>query len=182
MITTASARTALRNATSQHHERVDAVFSSVTLTDRESYARFLLAQAAAHIPAERALERDGIASVISDWPQRRRSAALEADLAEVGQDTPLPIGDLVLDSEAALLGALYVLEGSRLGGTVLKRSLPAGFPARFLGGVDSAGWRSLLELLDVRLRGDAELQRAIEAAGDVFALFETAGRTYLEPA
>jgi heme oxygenase len=182
MITTASARMSLRDATSQHHQRVDAAFSSVTLSDRESYARFLLAQAAAHIPAEHALERGGIAAVIPDWPTRRRSAALEADLAEVGESIPRPIGDLVLDGEAALLGALYVLEGSRLGGTVLKRALPAGFPARFLGGVDSAAWRSLLERLDARLHDDADLQRAITAAGDVFALFETAGRRYLEAA
>lgn len=172
----------LKNATLGHHQRVDATFSSARLDDQESYARFLLAQAAAHIPVERALERGGIAALISDWPQRQRSVALEADLAEIGRSTPPAIDELRLSGEPELLGALYVLEGSRLGGAVLRRSVPAGFPARFLGGADSAAWRALLKLLDTRLRDDSDLHSAITAAGKVFTLFETAGRTYLEPA
>lgn len=180
MATAVTARQALRNATSGHHERVDAIFSTAALDARGSYARFLRAQAAAHLPVERALEQGGVAALISDWPARRRRESLESDLEALGEKIPPAAGNLSLDSDAALLGALYVLEGSRLGASVLKRSVPPEFPMKFLGGVDSAAWRSLLQLLDERLRDEADLVVAIRAARDVFVLFETAGAGHLQ--
>ena len=45
----------------------------------------------------------------------------------------------------ALLGGLYVIEGSRLGGALLKRGLPAGTSARFLNAPAEPGaWRRLI--------------------------------------
>lgn len=116
---------------------------------------------------------------MSDWPDRRRSEQLLADLADLEAEMPCPAGELAFASSEALLGALYVLEGSRLGGTLLKRSVPAEFPTRFLGNVDSAAWQLLLSQLDDHL--DTELKRstAIGAAQEVFSLFEVSGHTYL---
>ena len=174
-----SARAALRAATSEHHERVDRVFSGAALGVRDSYARFLRAQAAALLPVEAALDRDGVAAVVPDWPARQRSDLLRWDLSDLGADPPEPAGDISFDGEAALLGGLYVLEGSRLGGTLLKRAVPPHLPARFLGGVDSGAWRRLLGLLDDRLDDEPARVAAIAAAGDVFRLFEVSGRRYL---
>lgn len=171
-----TARAALRAATHDGHERVDRLFSQVRLDDRREYGAFLGAQAAAHIPVERALAEGGIAVIVPDWDARRRADLLRADLATLGLGVPDPAGSIAFEGEAALLGGLYVLEGSRLGGTMLKASVAADLPTRFLGGVDSAAWRSLLQMLDVRL--DTALKRsvAVTAARNVFALFEKSGR------
>lgn len=179
MSSPASARTVLRRATHDHHERVDRVYSQVRLDDRTAYGRFLTAQAAAHIAVEQALEAGGIAAIVPDWAARTRRDQLVADLAELGLATPPLAGTLRLDGDAALLGALYVLEGSRLGGTLLKRSVPADFPTRFLSNADSAAWQALLRQLDQHLDSDATRAAAVDAAGRAFALFEESGRRYL---
>lgn len=171
----------LRAATAGHHRRVDAVFAAATLGDAASYGAFLRAQAAAHLPVEAALTAAGIAAIVPDWTARQRRAPLCADLAALGLDVPPPAGSIVLDSDAASLGALYVLEGSRLGGTLLRRSVASGLPASFLGGGDSAAWRGLLALIDDRLTTAPHRHAAIAAAGAVFDLFETGGRLHLGP-
>jgi heme oxygenase len=157
------------------------VFSQAQLGERAAYGRFLRAQAAAHLPTEQALELGGIARLVPDWAQRRRSDSLEADLGSLGLDIPAPAGAPAFTTPEALLGALYVLEGSRLGGTLLKRAVPAGFPTRFLGNVDSSAWQALLAQLDDQLDSDAQRAAAIAAARQVFELFEAAGRRYLDP-
>jgi heme oxygenase len=123
--------------------------------------------------------RGGIAAIVPDWPKRQRSPAMRSDLAELGIAMPEPTEPFDLDGEAALLGALYVLEGSRLGGAVLARSVAPGLPARFLGGGDSGAWRRLLALLDERLDTALKLALGIKAAEAVFTLFEASGYRYL---
>lgn len=174
-----SARMALRAATGPYHERVDRVFSTARLDDRQSYGQFLLAQAGAHIAAEDALTRAGIDAIIADWPERQRKAALIADLSDLGLEAPDEADGPALEGEAELLGALYVLEGSRLGGALLKRSVAPDLPARFLGGGDSAAWRRLLALLDERIDTEAKRLTSIKAACEIFMLFEASGQKYL---
>lgn len=176
MVTRSSARSALRAATAPFHDRVDAVFSKADLKTRAGYARFLAAQAAAHIPVEDALDRAGAARLIPDWTARRRADLLRADLAELGLATPVPAGDIAFADDAAVLGGAYVLEGSRLGGTLLHRSVGPDLPTRFLGGGDSAAWRALLTVLDSRLSTPKIVAVATGAACDVFLLFEASGQ------
>jgi len=174
-----SARAMLKAATQDCHERVDAVFSQAMLSDRRSYTRFLAAQAAAQLPVEAALIAGGVADIVPDWPLRERGALLRQDLADLDCAVPPPAGALAFNSAAEVLGGLYVLEGSRLGGQVLKRSVPEHFPARFLGGVNSAAWRSLLATLDTALTTAPLRDAAIASARSVFALFEASGRQHL---
>ncbi len=170
-----SARVHLRAATAEAHERVDRLFSGFALSDPVGYARFLSAQAAAHLPSEAAIDRQAVTALIPDWPERRRAALLIADLAELGRSIPPPLPAPALDSPAALLGAAYVLEGSRLGGAYLKRAVPNGLPLRFLSAPQPrGGWRTLLMLLDRHLAHAEQAARAIESAIAVFALFERA--------
>ena len=139
-----SAQSALRAATQIHQERIDSLFSSISLADRNSYGAFLLAQAAAHIPTEDALAFGGVAAIVHDWSKRQRSDLIREDLAGMGLGMPQPAGVLKFQSESGLLGALYVIEGSRLGGTVLRRSVSPGLPVRFLSDGNSAAWRESL--------------------------------------
>lgn len=180
MTSNTSVRSALRSATSDSHDRVDRLFSGTDLTDCGAYARFLMAQAEAHLSVEAALDRSQAASVLPDWPQRQRAALLRADLAELGQAPPPVIEVAPFDTPAAVLGAVYVLEGSRLGGRLLQRSVSPDLPTRFLGASDPAGWRTLLATLDERLQGDVERQIAVTAASDVFRLFEASGQRHLK--
>lgn len=176
-----TARMMLRAATAAHHDRVDAVFSRADLTDRDGYGRFMLAQAAAHLPVERALTAAGAADVLPDWAERQRAPLILADLAALGLTPPdSPDSDVALtfDTPAEMLGGIYVLEGSRLGGTLLERSVPEGFPTAFLGAGDSAMWRRLLAALDAQLDSTAKRQAAVAAAGRVFDNFERAGEAY----
>jgi len=176
-----NARQELRNATADHHQRVDSIFGRFNLGDRDQYGRFLLAQACAYLPLEAELDRQGIAAVVPDWPIRRRSALLLADLSELGIDVPAAMCVASLEEPAAQLGTIYVLEGSRLGGAFLKRLLPAGTPQGFLAAPQTPGaWAKLLEILDESLYGPVRIGLARDAARAAFLLFEAAGRQYVE--
>ena len=180
MTLTQTARLALRHATSDWHRRVDDAFSTADLANREDYGSFLLAQAAAVLPVEQMLDKGAIAAALTDWPQRRRAAALEVDLRALGLELPALEVSQDFHSVEAMLGAVYVLEGSRLGGALLKRSVPADLPTAFLSSCDSAAWRNLLLILDERLCDAEKLSEATRAACDVFALFERSGRQFLK--
>jgi heme oxygenase (biliverdin-IX-beta and delta-forming) len=180
---TVTARTALRSATADDHRLVEEIFSRFRLGSLPEYRAFLRALAAAHVPVEAALDRSGAQHIVPDWPKRRRTALICDDLAELGDRCPPPEPERFLDDEAEVLGALYVLEGSRLGGAVLRRQVAPDLPQRFLGAPPLAGsWRGLSELLDRRLSDRQKLGRAIHMARQVFASFAAAGLAELEPA
>lgn len=177
-----SARQFLRSATDAAHARVDHLFSRFDLADPAGYRRFLTAQAAAFLPVESALDRAGAEQVIPDWPQRRRSALIRADLTRLSVTVPEPFGPQpILDDKAPILGAAYVLEGSRLGAALLKRSVPDGFPSQFLDARQDAGsWRQFLKLLDQFLVRPIDLQAAAQAAEEVFVRFEKSAKREME--
>ncbi len=175
--TSLNPRFALRDATSESHEAVDSVFSGFDLKDRAGYRRFLRAQAAAFVPVEGALDAAGVAALVPDWDERRRAPLLLADLADLGGEDADFVAPPAIDSPAAALGAAYVLEGSRMGGQLLRRDLPADMPARFLSAPMQPGsWRRLTELLDETLSLPGDIAAAVASARAVFACFETAGR------
>lgn len=178
--TQGGARDLLRRETRADHEAVDAVYSRFDLGAETGYRRFLRAQAACVGPVETALEGRG-SRLVEDWPARRRAALLLADLRDLGDDArPHPVLP-AFDSDAAALGGLYVLEGSRLGGAVLARQVYAGAPRRFLSPAAAPGsWRTFVDLLDRNLHGEAEGEAAVHAARSVFRCFEAAGRRELE--
>lgn len=173
-------RQALRAATSGSHERVDGTFGQFDLSDREGYGRFLMAQAVAYLAVEAALDAGGVGSVIPDWAARRRSHLIAQDLAALGLSAPRTDEPVLFEGTASMLGATYVLEGSRLGGALLKRSVPAGFPSGFLDAANPGAWRTLLELLEEQIDSDDDVASATNAARRVFNLFEQSGRRFLK--
>jgi heme oxygenase len=175
------ARFALRQATAAEHERVDCLFSRLDLARADHYRLFLTAQACAQIPVEAALDAAGAQRLVEDWPARRRSHLLIADLRDLRLQIPAPEEPPALTSDEAILGAVYVLEGSRLGGAVLKRSLPDTVPKRFLTAPQPQGsWRKLLETLDHFLYETSAIESASGAAKQVFQCFEAGGLRFLE--
>ena len=173
-----TARQALRTATAEDHERVDRAFSGFDLADRDSYAAFLQAQAVAFLPVEAAIDAANPQDLMPDWPQRRRASLLRADFDALGIEAPGAISPPRIAGAEEILGAIYVLEGSRLGGQLLARQVPAGFPRAFIGASDPARWRKLIEMLDSTLVSEQQRQQAIYAARMVFGLFEDGARRF----
>lgn len=167
-----SARFRLRQGTADCHERVDAAFSAVDLGSRAGYGQFLLAQAAAFFPAEQGLEAAGIDHLLPDWDHRRRSHLLAQDLIDLGLPVPEGLTVPVVTGGPAMLGWAYVLEGSRLGGKLLRREVAAELPVAFLSDNYPAAWSTIVAVLDEQLTEGPAIDQAIESARSLFALFE----------
>lgn len=173
-----SARSVLRAATASAHERVDRAFGAFDLRDRDGYRRFLVAQAGPLLTAEAAVDAFDLLALLPDWPERRRAPLIRADLADFGAATPSP-EPFDLRSDAAALGVIYVLEGSRLGGAMLARNVPMDLPARFIRCAPAPKrWRGLIELLDQHLVTPDQHEVAADAARAVFDLFWRSARQH----
>lgn len=169
------ARDSLKRATRDIHDRLDAGLSAYRLDDRDGYRAFLSAQAAAFYPVERALTGAGAAALVPGWIETLRGSLLAADLADLGAAAIAEVPAPAFDSEAELLGGLYVLEGSRMGAAILARAVPPGFPRRFLGVRPPAGhWRALIATLERKLYSPVDVNLAKAAARRTFACFEQA--------
>ena len=110
--------------------------------------------------------------------ERRRLACLEADLSGLGFDGPRIAGlpharPIALDRPVEALGALYVLEGSTLGGQVIGRALERRHGARIAGACayycgrgrrTAAMWAAFCKRLDGACT-DAAVEQAALAAG-----------------
>lgn len=153
--------------------------SGFDLGARDGYARFLLAQAPAFLAVEEALTQAGARNLLGDWAQRRRSADLEADIRALGFPVPSPSPSPVFDTAAAVLGAIYVLEGSRLGATVIRRAIAADLPATFLITRNPGAWGAFVAIVDRKLSSREDVDTATVAANEVFKLFETSARNFL---
>lgn len=173
-----SARWTLRDETAADHRRIDKAYSVFDLGDREEYRGFLQAQADAVLSIEKALDEAGAQGVLPDWPARSRSAALRADIAALDGDEAAGAAFPGFSSTAQILGAIYVLEGSRLGGRLLARAIHPEFPRAFFAEADPRAWMALMEILDKALISDDEITAAVGAARSVFARFEAGARLY----
>src|SRR5262249_51409973 len=144
----------LKQSTAAAHRRLDATFSDFDLTGVPGYRRFLEASAAALLPLEAALEAAGVEAILPDWPERARRQAIAADLASLG-GLARPLCAVKPLTRNGALGAIYVLEGSRLGAKFLMRTIvehgdPVIFAAtRYLAhGAGKPWWRSFLARLE----------------------------------
>ena len=166
----------LRERTAHAHAIVDAAVGA--FGDIAGYGRYLAAMYRFRTPLERDLERMEWPSAMGEWRPRQVSAAIAADLRDLGRDIPI-LASPPRMTEDALMGTLYVLEGSILGSQVLFRraqalGLSATHGARHLAlqadGIDE--WRGFLALLEVAEPFDIE--RAAAASLATFAAAESA--------
>lgn len=123
--------------------------------DREAYQRIIQAYYGFHVPLQRQIER--FHAPHHPQPDRQKVPALLKDLRALGlsdvQIDALPLcADLPpLNSQADLLGVMYVMEGATLGGQVLRRIIAE----RLSIGPDSGA-----EFLDVYGRDTGRLWKA----------------------
>ena len=112
--------------------------------------------------------------------ERRRLRLLELDLRVLGAVVPAGDGPALpgWGSSAELLGALYVMEGSRLGGQMIARHVeellgfaPGEGSAYFRGFGDRTGvmWKELVQMLTGLPESEEEV--VIRAAREMFGVF-----------
>jgi heme oxygenase (biliverdin-IX-beta and delta-forming) len=182
-------RRRLRDATQAHHQRLEArldILSCIATPDgrRALVERFH----ALHAEAEAALAPWLVDAAGLGFEARRRLPQLARDLVTVGGSAPpQPARPLVVADRAEALGRLYVLEGSTLGGQVIRRHvLERGDDMAGLGFLDPYGahtgerWRSFLAVLETEL--DAPEPLAAAVAGAVAGFQHAERRLCGEPA
>jgi heme oxygenase len=120
-------RELLRDGTRDHHARAEACLPFLAPTlDRAGYAAALAALLGFHAPLESALATAPWSRVGLDWSRRRKTALLVTDLERLGWSgaavAALPRTRVPRPrSLATALGCAYVVEGSTLGGQLLRR-------------------------------------------------------------
>ena len=172
-----SLRHALRTATAAIHARLDSIATGFRLETPDGYARFLAAQAAALLPLERALREAGIEDILPDWSERVRGAELTLDLFGLGAPPVERLMPPTIGCDATAFGAVYVLEGSRLGAQAILPLIAPDMPTRFLRhGAGKRLWPRFVERLESNL-AVRERPRSTEAGAiAAFELFEQAFR------
>lgn len=169
-----SIRQFLRSATAVIHGRLDMAAALMRLDTREGYCAFLQGHAAALLPLERELRDTGIDTLLPDWSERTRAAALSADLRELDIGFT-PLDPPLFGCDAAALGAAYVLEGSRLGASQIRQSVDPALPRRYLShGEGQKLWSSFLLRLEENESVHARPEAARSGALATFSMFETA--------
>jgi heme oxygenase (biliverdin-IX-beta and delta-forming) len=159
---------ALKAATRADHVSLDALILRLNLKSQKDYCMFLQMHQAA------------LQSLQSDWrgeEQKDFSALLKCasdDLSGLGSN----VAPLNAISHSVLLGGqrlglAYVVYGSRLGASILRRRVPAAFPSTYLDFSPSLSWpQFLLELDRAHDEGDRALTyEAIRGARFTFNVF-----------
>ena len=168
----------LRTATHDAHDRLETQLDVLTrCRDRDAYVTLLTDLRAVHGPLEQALDASpATAVVLPDWPLRRKTAWLDADLAGLGAAPAPQQAPVALPAAEDVAGSSYVLEGATLGGAVILRRLeqlwPVPLPHRFFTGYGAqrgAMWRAFRRHVD-GLPLDPEA--TVAAALRTFAAFE----------
>jgi heme oxygenase len=161
-------------------------FFSDTL-DACAFERLMQAYYGFYQPLEHALQSSHAVPADFDLTPRLKTATLRRDLHALGTSSEalqcLPICAQLpqIDSAAASLGVLYVLEGATLGGQILRReiasrlALDADNGAAFLdvyGASTGRRWRDFIEYLSSRPLDAAERAAVVTAAQTTFSCFE----------
>lgn len=170
----------LRDATRDEHQRLEDSLDILGQITRPAGRRRLVERFhGLHAGAERALSP--LLSQVKglDYDARSRLPFLAADVTLLGGHpgrlplcAPAPPADL-----AEALGVFYVLEGSTLGGHVIRKRLAAeGGSDRGLSFLDPYGarvgarWRAFLDILERETPSDASREAAVGGARAGFAL------------
>jgi heme oxygenase len=184
----ASLRLRLKSATKDLHAQVESHLDLDGAVRSRSDYRFILETLwGFYHPIENALERIDWKGIDISIERRRKLHWLEADLVSVGSspNAAESRGECAfiptLDDFADGLGALYVLEGSTLGGQLILRTLSPRLAissrdgGRFFasyGNDTSAMWRSYLTVIE-RFSRSADIAASIERrAYDTFLAFD----------
>jgi heme oxygenase len=174
---------ALRQATRESHHVIDhhPLMAPLVRSDltRQEYTRALVALDWLHAPLQCELAT-ALAEFSGEFELADRVAWLHKDLIALGATASGPQPAWTpprLDGSAELIGALYVIEGSTLGGQVIARRIEASLGlsatsgARFFNGWGAeteARWQRFWDFAGTRCTGEAGLALATATATSLF--------------
>ncbi|MGY2258227.1 biliverdin-producing heme oxygenase [Pseudomonas sp. SDO55104_S430] len=178
----------LRAGTAQLHIALEKrlPFFSDSL-DIQAFHKLMQAYYGFYLPVENALRDSSAIPVDFDLAPRLKAQTLRSDLQALGMSATmideLPMCEQLplIDSSAACLGVLYVLEGATLGGQILRREiasrlhLDAENGAAFLdiyGAATGRRWRDFIEYLGAQPMQASERDAVVTAAQTTFSCFE----------
>lgn len=173
----------LRAGTKQTHEELEKEMLPFIkgATDADAYARLLHLFYGYYHPLEKGISLHLDESVLPDLSARRKAGWILNDLrviessTEIVEDTNAPL----IESRADALGAMYVMEGSSLGGKVISKMIadnlhyPDHSALSFFygyGGQTGSRWKEFLAVLDKFSDTDEE-EAIVEKANEVFLKF-----------
>ena len=173
----------IRESTLEKHREAEEVLMSILrkIRTREDYNRILECFYGFFQPLQLQIRRYIHPQDLPDIDERRTSDLLLCDLQSLGSGTEtLPICHRLprISNKVQAFGALYVLEGSTLGGRVISKMLAGGSSSYlfkhvlhfFNGYGDKTGskWKTFIEVLN--LQPDEE--EMINSARETFTLFK----------
>ena len=182
-------RSMLRARVEAQHARLDQIIESLCFKDRFDLRPLLATHYEALSLVVPVLERAGAVILFPGWEGGSRLRALKHDLAVLSAEGARQTMDyeLSLRSEQEVWGALYAVEGSRLGNQVILRRVTEDGndierqATRFLADnpKHSATWARLRERLEaLNYRGE-DLEAAALGATKVFAVYLSAAESRL---
>jgi heme oxygenase len=118
----------LKEATKINHQVLEKklIGRIKSIRSKKDYGELLITFYAFFGGLECALKKHLDLSRLPDYPDRRKTSALEHDLKEMGIALPglTPVTDLpAINSHFHSLGVLYVMEGSTLGGKIITKMI-----------------------------------------------------------
>lgn len=165
----------VKNVTQKEHEEVEAILlpALTSIRTTEDYATILKMFYGYFYPIETSIENFLPLDLLPDLAERRKASTLLEDLHRLGQATDiLPICKKLpsISNPAQAFGALYVLEGSTLGGKQIAKMLaknpavPEGTTRFFSGYGEQTGsrWKSFVQVFNQQSDGEAVIASANE--------------------
>lgn len=174
----------LRQETSEEHRRVEALLDLMSPElNLDRYCRILKAFYVAMAPLENAIAEACPARHRGLWEGRSKAWRLQVDLESLNEtpnNMPVPVIRMPDLADASLwLGALYVVEGSTLGGQVICRHLERHFGwshgrgysyFRGYGERTAERWRQVIQALEAE---DADGNLVLKGAHQTFSYFHS---------
>lgn len=172
----------LKASTAAVHEGLDKrIMAGEPFRDRERYGRFLDVQYRFHRDIDALYRHAALRTVLPDLEGRRRLAAIEQDIADLGRTVPDTDGPSRFESAdidlPTAFGWLYVAEGSNLGAAFLFKAaaalgLDASFGASHLAGHPDGRarhWHEFTAALDALDLTQEDDERVVDGAKAAFA-------------
>lgn len=162
----------LREATQPDHQRLEDRLGIFTRIATPAGRRALVERFhRLHLDSEAALT-PWLADVPGlEFEARLRSPLLARDLTTLGVQAAIPSEPFTVACRAEALGRLYVLEGSSLGGRVIRKQIAAeGGDMVGLSFLDPYGeqvgeqWRAFLSVIDRQIQSTSDLDAAVAGA------------------
>lgn len=170
---------ALKAATVDEHARVEAAFDLSWVCSDLGHYRSTLTVFLSALDSLKKIRAQYSSSEALEFEPSRSVELIHADLSDLQSGCSTEPLELGISTPCGFLGAMYVVEGSALGGLIIAKALRQGFgedvPLRFFGGFGKQAasvWREFGRRLDNHVRQHGCLEEVISGAKILFEALE----------